>query len=159
MLVVFAVMLGATIYLYEIVPKGFIPDTDNDQLYINTEVAQGTSSKAGEQLQRRVARTLQADPDVDVFFSSMGGSMFGGTPTTGRMFVNLKPRRERALTAQQVADRLRPQLAAFPGIRVVVTLPQVIRIGGRGSRSAYEFTLQSPDTKQLYAEAAKFERE
>jgi HAE1 family hydrophobic/amphiphilic exporter-1 len=111
------------------------------------------------ELQSRIAGVLQRDPDVDAFFSSAGGSFFGGSGTNGRIFISLKPRRQRKTTAEQIANRLRPRLVGFPGIRSVVTLPTVIRIGGRGSRAAYEFTLQCPDTAMLYQEAGKLERE
>ena len=156
MVLVFFSILGATIYLYGIVPKGFIPDTDNDQLSVNTEVAQGTAFQLNNILQDRVASVLTKDPDVEGIFSSLGGSFGGGS--AGRVFVNLKPRRERVATAEQIANRLRPKLVGFAGVRAVVTLPPTIRIGGRGSRAAYEFTLQSGDTALLYREATTFER-
>lgn len=158
MVVVFVAIFGATVYLFEIVPKGFIPDMDNDQLYVNTEVAQGTAFEAANQLQRRVARSLLTDPYVQVFYSNIGGSMYGSAPTSGRMYVSLVPRAERELSSAQVAERLRPKVGGIPGIRATVTLPPAIRIGGRGSRSAYEFTLQSADTNLLYREAQKLER-
>jgi HAE1 family hydrophobic/amphiphilic exporter-1 len=159
MVVVFFLVLGATGYLFQVVPKGFIPDTDNDQVFVNTEVAQGTAFDAMGVLQDRVAQVVKKDPDVETFFSSYGTSGFGGPSTNGRMFVNLKPRRQRVATAQEIAARLRPKVLGFPGIRAVVMLPPAIRIGGRGSRASYEFTLQSPDTDTLYREAGKLERE
>ncbi len=107
--------------------------------------------------QERVAKVLGQDPDIESFFNTAGGGMFGSS-TNGRMFVNLKPRRERKSSAEEIANRLRPKLMGFPGIRVVVSLPPAIRIGGRGSRASYEFTLQAPDTAMLYREAAKMER-
>ena len=134
--------------------KGFIPDTDNDQLYVNTEVAQGTGFPATAALTQRVAADSEKDPDIETFFASAGRSMFGGS-TNGRMFVNLKPRRERKATAEQIANRLRPKLLGIPGIRAVVTLPPAIRIGGRMSRAAYEVTLQAPDTAMLYSEVGQ----
>lgn len=158
MVVVFFAVLGATVYLYMVVPKGFIPEMDNDQIYVNTEVAQGTAFPVIAAHQARVAKVVQSDPDVEVFFSSVGGSSrFGGASTSNRMFVTLKPRAQREASSQQVAERLRPKLAGFPGIRSVVTVPAAIRLGGRGSRSAYEFTLQAPDTTSLYAEGLKFQ--
>jgi len=154
---VFFAVLGATIWLYGVVPKGFIPETDNDQLMVSTEAAQGTSFQAMSVLQQRVSSVVAADPDVDTFFSSAGSSNFGSS-TQGRLFVNLKPRRQRASTAEQIANRLRPKLVGFPGIRTIVMLPPAIRIGGRGSRAGYEITLQSPETGMLYRESNKFER-
>jgi len=157
MIGVFFALLGCTMWLYGVVPKGFIPEVDNDQLYVNTEAAQGTAFPAMIQLQERVAAVLAKDPDIEGFMSSVGGGFFGSS-TNGRMYVNLKPRRERKATAEQIANRLRPKLAGFPGIRTVITLPASIRVGGRGSRASYEFTLQANNTALLYREAAKFER-
>ncbi len=73
------------------------------------------------------------------------------------MYVTLKPRRERDVSSQQIAERLRPKLAPFPGIRSVVSVPTAIRLGGRGSRSSYEYTLQAPDTAALYSEGFKLQ--
>jgi HAE1 family hydrophobic/amphiphilic exporter-1 len=157
MVVIFCGILGATAYLYTVVPKGFIPDTDTDQLSVNTEVAQGTAFQLNNVLQGRIASALASDPDIEGLFSSLGGNFGGGS--AGRIFVTLKPRRQRVATAEQIANRLRPKLVGFPGVRAVVTMPPSIRIGGRGSRAAYEFTLQSTDTALLYREANKFERE
>ncbi len=157
MIVVFFVTVGVTIWLYGAVKKGFIPSTDDDQLYVNTEAAQGTSYPHMVRLQEQVNRVLERDPDIESYFSSIGGGFFGSA-TNARIFVNLKPRAERVATADQIANRLRPQLGRFPGIRAVVTLPVSIRVGGHGSRASYEFTLQAPDTNELYTEASKFER-
>ncbi len=156
---VFVGVMGATWWLYGAVQKGFIPDTDNDQLYVNTEVAQGTGFQAVSRLQQRVSAVVQQDPDIEAVFSSAGSSSFGGGGgSNGRMFVTLKPRSERKASAEQIANRLRPKVSGIPGIRAVVTLPPAIRIGGRMSRASYEFTLQAPDTAELYREAARFER-
>jgi HAE1 family hydrophobic/amphiphilic exporter-1 len=157
MILVFFGVVGATVYLYGLVAKGFIPDTDNDQLYVNTEVAQGTGFPATTALTQRVAAILEKDPDIETFFASAGSSMFGGS-SNGRMFVNLKSRRERKATSEQIANRIRPKLLGIPGIRAVVTLPPALRIGGRMSRAAYEVTMQAPDTAMLYSESARFER-
>ncbi len=156
--VVFFAVLGATVWLYVHVPKGFIPEADMDQVMVTTEMAQGTSYLTMSRMQARVAEVLKTDPDIESFFSSVGGGNYGASSNQGRMFVNLKPRRERVATAQQIAERLRPKLGGFTGVRVFLTLPPSLRIGGRGSKSSYEFTMQAPDTKQLYPEAAKLER-
>jgi len=67
--------------------------------------------------------------------------------------INLKPRRQRVATVADVVNRLRPRLSSFPGLRVFVSIPQAIRVGGRMSKSSYDFTLYGPDTQQLYTEA------
>ncbi|MFN9428708.1 MAG: efflux RND transporter permease subunit [Acidobacteriota bacterium] len=162
MVVVFFGMFGATAWLFERVPKGFIPEVDTDQIYVNTEMAQGTSYLAMRQYQERINQILAADPDVESFLSSVGGGMMGGGgggSNTGRMFVALKPLKQRRSSAAEIANRLRPKLAQVPGVRAVPTLPPAIRIGGRGSSSSYQVTLQAQDTTMLYREGQRFERE
>ena len=155
---VFLVVVGATVYLFRAVPKGFIPEVDNDQLYVNLEAAQGTSYYKMAEYTRRVSEALISDPNVDNFMSSVGGSFNNGA-NSGRMFVQLKPRKERALSAAQVLEKLRPKVMGFPGVRVFMTVPPAIRIGGRGSKSSYEFTIQGPDTGRLYREGQKLEQQ
>jgi hydrophobic/amphiphilic exporter-1 (mainly G- bacteria), HAE1 family len=152
------VILAATAYLYVKVPKGFIPETDNDQIYVTTEMAQGTSFAAMSRYQQQVAQALRRDPNLDGFMSSVGGG-YGGGSNTGRMFLQLKPRQQRALSSAQIIETLRPKLGRFPGVRTFMTLPPSIRIGGRSSKSTYQFTLQGPETQELYREAAKLERQ
>ena len=72
--------------------------------------------------------------------------------------VNLRPRRQRVATVNDIVNRLRPRVSGFPGLKVFLSIPQVIRVGGRMSKSSYDFTLYGPDTQQLYAEAQKLER-
>jgi hydrophobe/amphiphile efflux-1 (HAE1) family protein len=156
--VVFVLVMGATIWLYILVPKGFIPDTDIDQISITTEMAQGTSYTRMAQLQQRIANAIRPDENVLGMMSSVGGSMFGGSANTGRMWVQLTPRRSRKLTAAQVIERLRPKVSGFPGVRMFMTLPPSIRIGGRPSKSAYDFTLQGADVQELFQEAPRFEK-
>ncbi len=74
------------------------------------------------------------------------------------MMVNTKPRRQRNATVADIVNRLRPKLSSIPGLRVSLSVPQAIRVGGRMSKSAYDYTLYGPDTAQLYAEAPKLER-
>jgi HAE1 family hydrophobic/amphiphilic exporter-1 len=157
MLAAFLVVLGLTGYLYVVVPKGFIPDTDNDNFNVQTEAAQGTSYYQMLKFQSMVASVIVQDPDVESFNSSTGGG-YGGAANTGRIGVNLKPRRQRKATVNDIVSRMRPKLSGFPGLKVYLTIPQAIRVGGRQSKSAFDFTLYGPDTQQLYSEAQKLER-
>ena len=159
MLLVFAGVIGSTVYLYDLVPKGFIPESDTDSLMGGTEMQVGTSFEAMKLQQQRVIAAIRTDPDIEGFMTSVGGNMMGGTSNTGRFFIQLKPRRERQASAQEIVARLRPKVGAIPGVRTTLAVPPAIRIGGRGSRSSYELTLQSSDTTTLYREAARFERE
>src|SRR5262249_36515764 len=150
----FLLVLAGTYHLYVVIPKGFIPDQDNDQMYVNTEAAQGTSFKEMVALTQRVSDIIRSDPNVESFQAGAGGSGGPGSSSanTGRMFVQLIPRAKRKLTSAQVVEQLRPKVSNIPGMRVFMNLPQTIRIGGRGSKSNYELTLQAQDTPELYTE-------
>jgi HAE1 family hydrophobic/amphiphilic exporter-1 len=151
------VVLVATVYMFGLVPKGFIPSEDIGQLLINTEGAQGVSFEQMVQYQQQLAAIVANDPNVEAFFSSVGVGGVGLTGNTGRIFMKLKPRSERPLSADELIRDLRPKLARVPGIRVSLQNPPVIRVGGRLSRSLYQFTLQSPDAQELYRHAYLFE--
>ncbi len=164
-------VLVATVYMFGLVPKGFIPSEDTGQVLINTEGAQGVSYEQMVQYQQQLAAIVAKDPNVEAYFSSVGVGGVGLTGNTGRIFMKLKPRSERPvvcsetswikscqpLNADQLIRELRPKLARVPGIRVSLQNPPVIRVGGRLSRSLYQFTLQSPDAAELYRSAALFE--
>jgi HAE1 family hydrophobic/amphiphilic exporter-1 len=158
MLAVFVGVLVSTGFLYVKVQKGFIPEADSDSIYVNSEAQQGTSFYRMFEYQTMVAKQLVNDPDIDSLMFSVGTSNWGSSGSNqSRMFVELLPRGKRKQTATEIAQRLRPQLGRFVGVRGLVSVPQTIRVGGRGSRAAYDFTLQGPDTKELYREAQKLE--
>jgi hydrophobic/amphiphilic exporter-1 (mainly G- bacteria), HAE1 family len=152
------VLLGATAYLFVIVPKGFIPDEDNDQVFVVTEAAQGTSFDAMVRNQQNIARVVAQDPNVAQFSSSVGGgsgSLAG--PNYGRLFLHLKPRAERRRDVYGFIGELQPKLANFPGMRAFLQNPPTIRIGGQLTKSQYQFSLQSPNLDELYGATPKFE--
>jgi HAE1 family hydrophobic/amphiphilic exporter-1 len=150
--------LVATIYLYGLVPKGFIPNQDTGQIQGSTEAPQDISFDAMVQRQQLVADIIRNDPDVDAFSSNVGGG--GGTSASnaGRVFIRLKPLQARRDTPEQVIERLRPKLNAIPGIRTYLQNPPLVRIGGQVSRSLYQYTLQAPEIDVLYRAAADFEK-
>ena len=164
-------VLVATAFMFSLVPKGFIPSEDTGQVLINTEGAQGVSYENMVQYQQQLAAIVAKDANVEAYFSSVGVGGVGLTGNTGRIFMKLKPRSQRPLVcsqtswikscqplnADQLIRELRPKLARVPGIRVSLQNPPVIRVGGRLSRSLYQFTLQSPDAVELYRSAALFE--
>ncbi|MGE5715371.1 MAG: efflux RND transporter permease subunit, partial [Acidobacteriota bacterium] len=153
-----AFILLATIVLFRIVPKGFIPSTDTGQIFAPTEAAQGISFEAMAEHQKAAAEVVRADPNVEGFMSSCGNrgnSVQGGN--TGTMFMRLKPRDERKLSADQIIQQLRPRLAQIPGIRVYPQNLPPIRLGGVLTRAQYQFTLQASDTKDLYQTAPLLE--
>src|SRR5262249_52852979 len=111
-LVTFALVLAGTYRLYMVIPKGFIPDQDNDQMYVNTEAAQGTSFQEMVALTQKVSDIMRRDPNIESFQASAGASTGGPGPSsmnTGRMWVQLVPRAKRTLSAAQVIEELRPK--------------------------------------------------
>jgi HAE1 family hydrophobic/amphiphilic exporter-1 len=155
MMVAFFAVLGASAYLYVKVPKGFIPDTDNDQFNINLQAQQGTSYYQMVRFENLVSRIVLRDPDVESFFMRTGGG--GNAGNYGNLNVNLKPRRQRKATVVDIVNRIRPRISNIPGLRIGMQIPQAIRVGGRNSSAAYDYTLYSVDTETLYREAPKLE--
>ncbi len=151
------IVLVATVHMFGLVPKGFIPSEDIGQILINTEGAQGVAFEQMVRNQQQLAGIVAKDPNVESFFSSVGTGGIGLSGNTGRIFIKLKPRKERKLNADELIRDLRPKLTAVPGIRVSLQNPPVIRVGGRLSRSLYQFTLQSPDAPELYRSATVLE--
>jgi HAE1 family hydrophobic/amphiphilic exporter-1 len=152
-----ALVLAATVYMFTKVPMGFIPSEDTGQIYGSTEAAQDISFEAMVKHQREVAEIINKDPNVASFMSSVGADGRNSTGNAGRVFMRLKPRSERKLSADEVIQELRPKLAAIPGINVYLQNPPTIRLGGSLSKSLYQFTLQDVDLKELYEWAPKME--
>ena len=146
-------ILAGTVVLYKLVPKGFIPTEDTGQIQGTTETLEGSSYEAMRDHQLAVADILARDPNVAHFMSSVGG----GTMNQGRLSIRLKPLGAR-LPADEIARELAPKLNSVPGIRTYLSLPPSIRIGGRPTKTLYQFTLQSADIDALYDNAAKLER-
>lgn len=146
-----------TIFLFVVIPKGFLPSEDTGQIFGFTEASQGISFDAMKEHQLKIAAIIRQDPNIGSFMSSVGPTgTFVGT-NVGRVFMRLKPRAERSLSADEVIQELRPKLAQIPGIRVFLQNPPPIRIGGTLSKSQYQFALQSPNTKELYTYAPLLE--
>jgi multidrug efflux pump subunit AcrB len=108
-----------------------------------------------------VNEILTEDPNIETFNSSIGGMSYSGINGTnqGRSYIQLVPRAQRELTSAQVAEGLRPKLSNLPGMRVFISLPAIVRVGGRMSKSSYDLTIQGPDTADLFQQAEKLERE
>jgi HAE1 family hydrophobic/amphiphilic exporter-1 len=158
-LLVAAGTVVATVLLYEVLPKGFIPNQDTDQLGGVTEMPQEASFASMVRLQLKAAALIGGDPNVDAFFSmvnAQGGPQ--GTGNSGRLQLRLKPRAERTLTPEQIIEELRPKLDQIPGIRTYLQNPPLIRVGGQQTRTVYQYTLQAQDLDELYSVAGVFEK-
>ena len=148
MLVVTAVTICLTVWLYTVVPKGFFPQQDTGLIMGITEAAQDISFDAMVQKQNLVSEIVKNDPAVASVTSAVG-SGGGGSLNTGRMFITLKPRKERNITATEVVARIRGKTARIPGIGVFLQAAQDIRIGGRATKGQYIYSLVSPSQDDL----------
>jgi HAE1 family hydrophobic/amphiphilic exporter-1 len=155
MMVSFVLVLGATMYMFVTIPKGFIPDQDTDQLQIITEAAQGTSYYEMVGYEQKIADAVSKDPNVDSLMASVGGTTASnlGGPNYGELVIHLKPRNQRQLAVNDIIKELRPQLASQVGVRSYLENPPTIQIGGQVTKSLYQFSMQTPDKTELYADA------
>jgi HAE1 family hydrophobic/amphiphilic exporter-1 len=156
MMVFFVLLLLATGYLFAAMPKGFIPTEDVGMIFGFTQAADDISFDAMKEHQQAVAAILLQDPAVKSFMSSIGAGGPNATLNTGRVFVLLKPASERP-SSDEVIQRLRPKLMTVPGVSVFLQNLPIIRIGGRLTKSEFQYTLQDADTEELYHWASVLE--
>jgi len=148
-IVVMVLLMVATVYLFRVVPKGFIPSGDSGLLLASTEAAQGVSFDDMVKHQSTIAEIIRRDPNVAAMSSSVGAGGRNSGGNTGTIFIVLKPLKQR-VGADQVVEELRPKVSREPGLRVIIQNPPSINIGGRVSRSLYQVTLQGTNTSELY---------
>jgi multidrug efflux pump subunit AcrB len=146
------VTLIATGFLFWAVPKGFMASEDRGRINIATEAIEGISFESMVIHQNQMVRILQEDPNVQSFMSSVGARGSSGG-NSGRFLVSLKPREDRRMTTDQVIQSLRSKLSGVAGIRAFPVNPPLINIGGRSSKSQYQYTLSGTDTAELYRSA------
>ena len=149
-------LLAVTIYLFLVIPKGFLPNEDTGAIFGFTEAAQGISFDDMARHQQEVSRVVRAEPAVRSAMSSIGPSGPNVASNSGRIFFMLKPREERK-SAEEIIQDLRPKLAAIPGVRAFLQNLPPIRIGGQLTKSQYQLTLQGTDTGELYRQAPVLE--
>ncbi len=147
---IFAATVVAAAYLFVHIPKGFFPQQDTGFITGTSEAAQNVSFAEMSRLQQALGAVIGKDPDVASWVGSAGAGS-GQPGNTGRFFISLKPRSERGATADQVINRLRPQLAQVPGAMLFLQSAQDVRVGGRSSRSQYQYTLQDSNLDELNA--------
>ena len=155
LMVSFAVLI-ATLVLAHMIPTGFFPSEDTGQIRASTEAAQDVSFESMREHQVAAAKIIGTDTNVDGFMSAIGVSgSGGGTGNNGRMFIRLKPRSQRKLSADQIIQELRPKLAGIPGLTTYFVNPPVISIGGQQSKAFYQYSLQDTDIGRLADYAPK----
>ncbi len=151
--VVAAATFAATAWLFIDIPKGFFPQEDIGQISAQTEASEDTSFEDMVRLQDRVAAIVRNDPNVLTVNSFNGGS---GAQNTGRMFINLKPRDQRA-PMKDVVEGLRKKLREVAGITVFLRPIQNLQLGGRASKAQYQYILQSVQADEINAWAQRLQ--
>jgi hydrophobe/amphiphile efflux-1 (HAE1) family protein len=148
-LLVMLATIVLTGYLYVVIPKGFFPQQDTGLIIGLSEAAQDISYSAMAERQQAVINAVLEDPAVTSVGSAIGAG--GGTTTinNGRMFIALKPHDERGVSADQVIRRLQTRLARIQGITLYMQAAQDITIGGRLSKTQYQYTLADADPGEL----------
>jgi hydrophobic/amphiphilic exporter-1 (mainly G- bacteria), HAE1 family len=146
MLLAMLVTLAATVYCYAIIPKGFFPQEDTGLIIGVAEAAPDISFKAMADRIQALGRIVIADPDVDNAYYWIGPNP---TLSQGRMLINLKPASERSATAYEIVARLKPKVAKVEGVALFMQVRQDIQVGGRPSKTQYQYTLQDGDSSEL----------
>jgi hydrophobic/amphiphilic exporter-1 (mainly G- bacteria), HAE1 family len=186
-LLVSGIILVITVWQFYTIPKGFLPEEDVSQLFAYTEAAQGISFDSMVEHQNQLAAVLSADPNRNKYFSSVSGGtnsgmlwahlkeledrpkvpsqamlaldkQYGGVPVLGPILRLLTPLFAHHPSVEEIISELRPKFAPIPGITIYMQNPPPIQIGGQTSKSLYQFTLQGPDTQELYRSSAAFLR-
>src|SRR6478736_990537 len=152
-LMVFFATLGLSVYLFVVIPKGFFPQQDVGLITATAEAGQDISFAAMKQRQEELGKIVMEDPDVASVAMASGGS--GRAGNNGNLFITLKPRDQRKASAQQIISRLRPRLEKVEGARLYMQAAQDVRLGGRPTRTQFEFTLQDATLAELNEWAPK----
>jgi HAE1 family hydrophobic/amphiphilic exporter-1 len=175
------VIVVLTVYIFMNIPKGFLPSEDSGGMFGVTQAAQGISFDSMRQHQLEVTKIIRDDPNVSDVMSFAGAGGPGGGGNSGFFFVHLKDRPSasqemidsirhllhlpggehdpnlRYISTDDVINELRPKTMSLPGVMAFMQNPPPIQIGGRMTKSLYQFTLEGPDTKELYKDAADLE--
>jgi HAE1 family hydrophobic/amphiphilic exporter-1 len=152
-LLIFFATLGLSVYLFVVIPKGFFPQQDNGLITATAEASQDISFEAMKGRMEELVNIVMQDPAVATVAMAIGGS--GRAGNNGNLFITLKPRNQRDVIAQQVIARLRPKLEKVEGARLYMQAAQDVRLGGRPTRTQFEFTLQDSNLAELNEYAPK----
>ena len=155
-LLLFVPLIGGMVFFFKGLPKSFLPNDDTGQVMIMTESAQGTSFEEMKRLQGQLTDIVIKHPSIRGFMSSIGGR---STTNQGRIFVQMKPREERPgkMTIEQFIQEIRPLMSQVPGIKAFPQNRPSISFGPM-AKSQYQYTLQSPNTGDLYKYAPILEK-
>ncbi|HYG91471.1 MAG TPA: multidrug efflux RND transporter permease subunit [Azospirillum sp.] len=148
-LLVAVLTLAGTLYLYDVVPKGFLPQQDTGVIIGVTDAAPSISFKAMGERQRAVADIVRRDPDVVAVASFVGAGTVNATNNTGRLTIALKLKGERTASAEEIMARLRDATAGVQGVSLFMQAVQDVQIDARVSRTQYQYVLQAADPQEL----------
>jgi hydrophobic/amphiphilic exporter-1 (mainly G- bacteria), HAE1 family len=151
-LLTFIITVAATVLLYIYIPKGFFPQQDTGIISGLTDAPQDISFDEMVRRQHMVTDVISKDPDIASYGTGIGGNR---PLNNGFLIIGLKARDDRKSDADQIITRLRPQLAKVPGIQLFVQAAQDLNVGGRTSRTQYQYTLQDSDINELNEWAPK----
>ncbi len=151
--------LVATVWLYIVIPKGFLPLQDTGLIFAVMEGGQEVSFTEMKRLQATVEDVIRKDPEVTGVVSVIGVTPINATPNAGRLAITLRPRDQRKTPVTDVIDRLQQAVAAIPGVIMFFQPVQDIQISTRLSRAQYQYTLTGTDAKEVDDWAAKLTQE
>ena len=154
-LMVFFATLGVTAYLFVTIPKGFFPQQDTGLISGVSEAAQDISFAEMMQRQEALGDVVASDPAVATIAMAIGAGGSSSSINNGRMFITLKPKDQRDASAGEVISRLRPKLEKIEGAKLFLQASQDINVGGRASRTQFQYTLQDANIDELNALAPK----
>ncbi len=142
-------LIVATGFLYVAIPKGFFPQQDTGFVFGEVDTRQDASFRSTAAITHEVVDIIQRDPDVAGVFALGGAYAYNPGENTARVFFQLKPFHERTATADQIVQRLRREVASVQGAQFFMQVPQNITVGGRLSRTQYQYTLTDTDVDEL----------
>jgi multidrug efflux pump len=157
-LIVTLATLAATVALYIVIPKGFLPLQDTGQITAVTEAGVDVSFTEMQRKQAQIEQIVRADPDVAGVVSLVGVSPLNATPNAGRLAISLKPREDRVARVAAIVERLKAAVAGIPGMTVYFQATQDIQISTRASRAQYQYTLVGSDAAEVISWADKLTR-
>jgi HAE1 family hydrophobic/amphiphilic exporter-1 len=154
-LMVFFATLALTAYLFVIIPKGFFPQQDTGLISGVSEAAQDISFAEMMQRQEALGEVVATDPAVATIAMAIGAGGSSSSINNGRMFITLKPKDQRDASASEVISRLRPKLEKVQGAKLFLQAAQDVNVGGRASRTQFQYTLQDANIDELDTLAPK----
>jgi hydrophobic/amphiphilic exporter-1 (mainly G- bacteria), HAE1 family len=151
-LITFLITLSATVLLYIEIPKGFFPQQDTGIISGLTDAPQDISFDEMVKREHAILDVVSRDPDIASYGTGIGGNR---PINTGFVIMGLKPLKDRKSSADEIITRLRPQLAKVPGITLFMQAAQDLNVGGRTSRTQYQYTVQDSNIEELNEWAPK----